>query len=74
MPLSDLRERPWKSSDPYYVPVENFMSDWLSINFKTSINRAKNGTLLLNYRDTIAVQTERFFALIHRSNIGDACL
>lgn len=44
------------------------------MNFKASINRAKNGTLLLNYRDTIAVRTETVFALIHRSNIGDACL
>lgn len=37
--------------------------DWLSMNFKASINRAKNGTLLLNYRDTIAVRTERFSPL-----------
>jgi len=40
------------------------MSDWLSMNFKASIDPAKNGTLLLNYRDTIAVRTERFFAPI----------
>jgi len=66
MPLSDicLCERPWKSFDPYYVPVENIMSDWLSMNFKASIDQAKNGTLLLNYRETIAVRTERFFAPI----------
>lgn len=37
--------------------------DWLSMNFKASINRAKNGTLLLNYRDPIAVLTERFSPL-----------
>ncbi|MBB4505335.1 hypothetical protein GGE48_001281 [Rhizobium leguminosarum] len=37
--------------------------DWLSMNFKASINRAKNGTIPLNYRDTIAVRTERFSPL-----------
>ncbi|MBB4249374.1 hypothetical protein [Rhizobium sp. BK008] len=48
----------------YSVSDENIMRNWRFINFKASINRAKNGTLPLNDRDTTAVRTEWFFALI----------
>jgi hypothetical protein len=40
------------------------MRNWRFINFKASTDRAKNGTLPLNDRDTTAVRTEWFFALI----------
>lgn len=58
----------------YAVSDENIMPNWRFINFKASTDRAKNGTLPLNDRDTIAVRTEWFFRSYRRSNIGDACL
>lgn len=64
MPLTDhLRGRARMRLGRYAVSDENIMRNCRFINFMASTDRARNGTLLLNYRDTIAVRTERFSPL-----------
>jgi hypothetical protein len=66
MPLTEyyLQDRARMSFGPYHGSGETIIRDWGSLNFKASTNRAKNGTLLLNYLDTTTVRTERFSALV----------
>jgi hypothetical protein len=64
MPLTDhLRGRARMRFGRYAVSDENIMRNCRFINFMASTNRARNGTLPLNYRDAIAVRTERFSPL-----------